>query len=81
MSAKTKTLIAERDAAIKMLAEWAVSVEQKGSEWGCLNDRYRYVMYEDNVLRELLNAAIAQARVTNATSRQRETEPETDAKS
>lgn len=55
-------LKAERDAAITMLADWCVAVDECGSSWDDWDEYYKNAMYRDSPLRALLNVEIEAAR-------------------
>ena len=60
-----EAVVAQRDAAVKMLAEWCVAVDVNGSGWDDWDQHYKKAMYRETELpelRELLDAAIAKAR-------------------
>lgn len=64
---RAKLEAAERDAAllpcaVKLLADWCVSVDEFGSGWDYWDDHYKDAMYRPGPLRELLDAAIKAAR-------------------
>ena len=59
----TKELTAQRDKAIEMLADWCVAVDEKGTGWDDWDEFYKDAMYRPGPLRELLDIAIAKARI------------------
>ena len=55
-------LRAERDAAIRMLAEWCIAVDENGAAWDNWDHHYKNAMYRPGQLRKLLDAAIDASR-------------------
>lgn len=60
---ENERLAKERDIAIAMLAEWCVAVDENGTSWDDWDEHYKDAMYRPGPLRELLDAAIAKARM------------------
>ena len=50
-----KELVAQRDCAIKMLAEWCVAVDKKGTGW---DEYYKDAAYRPCLIRELIDFQI-----------------------
>ena len=50
------------DAAITMLAEWCVAVDENGTGWDDWDEHYKDAMYRPGPLRERLDVAISKAR-------------------
>ena len=59
---KLEELMKERDIAIAMLAAWCVAVDMNGTGWDDWDEHYKAAAYRPGPLRELLDAAIADAR-------------------
>lgn len=58
-------LKAQRDVAIKHIAEWCVAIQQNGAGWDDWDEYYKKACFRDNALPEIrsaLNEAIAKAR-------------------
>lgn len=51
-------LTAQRDEAIKMLAEWCYAIQNKGTKWDDWKEQYKDASYRDCMNRELIDAAI-----------------------
>jgi hypothetical protein len=62
LRADRDALRAERDAAIRMLAEWCIAVDESGAAWDNWDHHYKNAMYRPGQLRKLLDAAIDAAR-------------------
>lgn len=65
MQAEIDALKAQRDVAIKHIAEWCVAIQQNGAGWDDWDEYYKKACCRDNALPEIrgaLNAAIAKAR-------------------
>ena len=63
--AEIDALKAQRDVAIKHIAEWCVAIQQNGAGWDDWDEYYKKACCRDNALpeiRELLDAAIKKAR-------------------
>ena len=63
--AERDALKAQRDVAIKHIAEWCVAIQQNGAGWDDWDEYYKKACCRDNALPEIrsaLNAAIAKAR-------------------
>ena len=63
--AEIDVLKAQRDVAIKHIAEWCVAIQQNGAGWDDWDEYYKKACCRDNALpeiRELLDAAIKKAR-------------------
>jgi hypothetical protein len=52
----------ELEAAIMMLAEWCVAVDENGTGWDDWDEHYKDAMYRPGPLRERLDVAISKAR-------------------
>ena len=64
--AEIDALKAQRDVAIKHIAERCVAIQQNGAGWDDWDEYYKKACCRDNALPEIrsaLNAAIAKARV------------------
>ena len=57
MNSEIQRLTEERDALLRLLAEWACAVESNGSDWDSWDYHYKRVMW-DAEPRELLDQAI-----------------------
>ncbi len=55
------TVEAERDEAVRMLAEWVAMVE-RGTGWDDWDEGYKDAAYRPSIIRALLDAAIVEAR-------------------
>lgn len=55
-------LKAERDGALRMLAEWCIAVDTNGTGWDDWDEHYKDAMYRAGPLRELLDRALAKVR-------------------
>jgi hypothetical protein len=49
-------------AAIMMLAEWCVAVDENGTGWDDWDEHYKDAMYRPGTLRERLDVAISKVR-------------------
>lgn len=58
----------QRDAAIKLLAEWGHAVDTVGSGWDDWDHYYKNAMYRPGPLRELIDAAVETVRAERADS-------------
>lgn len=54
--------ILQLECAIAMLADWCVRVEVVGTGWDDWDEAYKDAMYRPCLIREQLDAAIAEAR-------------------
>ncbi len=50
------------EAAINMLAEWCVAVDENGTGWDDWDEHYKDAMYRPGPLRERLDVAISKVR-------------------
>lgn len=58
---RIKELISQRDAAIKILAEWCVAIERNGTGWDDWDEYYKDAKYRPTdppELRKMLDAAM-----------------------
>jgi hypothetical protein len=58
---EVERLTAERDMAIDYLARWCVAVDVNGTGWDDWDEHYKDAAYRPSPIRELLDAAIAEA--------------------
>ena len=56
-SQEYKMLKEERDIAIRMLAEWAVDVEDNGTGWDDWDEHYKDADFRPCLIRDLIDAA------------------------
>lgn len=59
---RIQALQAELDCAVAMLAYWCVRVDMRGTGWDDWDEAYKDAMYRPCLIRERLDAAIAEAR-------------------
>ena len=52
---------AERDAAIKLLADWCVDIDCNGTGWDDWDENYKTARYRPGILREALDKAIQES--------------------
>lgn len=62
LRAALKLAETHRDMAVGLLAEWAVDVADKGSEFDEWSDTYRWALHRPGPLREMLDTAMADVR-------------------
>lgn len=62
IDSEIERLKGERDLAIKMLAEWCVAVKENGTGWDDWDEYYKDAMYRPGPLRELIDAAVKEAK-------------------
>lgn len=49
----------ERDLAIRLLAEWCVDIQDKGSEWDNWDENFKDAAYRPHPLRALIDEQMA----------------------
>lgn len=60
-----ESLVRQRDAAVKMLADWCVAIDEKGGGWDEWDEHYKDAMYRKTDLpemRAILDVAIEESR-------------------